>query len=269
MFTGAGTLTNVATVIAGSGLGLLIGHRLSERVRSTVTSALGLVTLLIAAQSAFAVSDPELIDAVGSSAPVLVVLGSLVIGGIVGSWFRLEDRLEDAGGWLQRKLVRRGPLSPPEPDVPSILEADAATPPASAGRERFVEGFVISSLVFCVGPLTILGSINEGLGNGADQLLLKAVLDGFASLAFAASFGIGVMASALSIAVIQGTLTALGALLGSFLPDAHLLALTATGGLILVGVAFRLLNLKAIPVADLLPALVIAPILCQIAVAVN
>ena len=256
MFTGLGTLTNVATVIVGSGLGLLIGHRLSERVRSTVTSALGLVTLLIAAQSALAVSDPELIDAVGDSAPVLIVLGALVIGGIIGSWFRLEDRLEDAGGWLQSAAADAA-------TAPSIRTTRG---PASA---TFVEGFVISSLVFCVGPLTILGSINEGLGNGADQLLLKAVLDGFASLAFAASFGIGVMASALSIAIIQGSLTALGALLGSFLPDAHLLALTATGGLILIGVAFRLLNLKAIPVADLLPALVIAPLLCQIAVAVN
>ncbi len=248
MFTGAGTLTNVATVIVGSGLGLVIGHRLSERVRSTVTSALGLVTLLIAAQSAMAVSDPDLIDAVGTSAPVLIVLGALVIGGMLGSWFRLEDRLEEVGTWLQRRLTK----------------ADG-----DESRERFVEGFVISSLVFCVGPLTILGSINEGLGNGADQLVLKSVLDGFASLAFAASFGIGVMASALSVALIQGTLTALGALLGSFLPDAHLLALTATGGLILVGVALRLLNLKAIPVADLLPALLIAPLLCQIAVAVH
>ncbi len=250
MFTGIGTLTNVATVIVGSGLGLLIGHRLSERVRSTVTSALGLVTLLIAAQSAMAVSDPELIDSAGKSAPVLIVLGALVIGGIIGSAFRLEDRLEDVGAWLQQRFTRES--SGPE-----------------EGRERFIEGFVISSLVFCVGPLTILGSINEGLGNGADQLFLKAVLDGFASLAFAASFGIGVMASALSIAVIQGSLTALGAVLGSFVPDAHLLALTATGGLILIGVAFRLLNFKAIPVADLLPALVIAPILCQVAIVMN
>ncbi|MBC7632071.1 MAG: DUF554 domain-containing protein [Flavobacterium sp.] len=248
MFVGIGTATNVATVIAGSGLGLLVGHRLSLRVRSTVTSALGLVTLLIAAQAAVQVSDPALTDAVGTSAPVLIVLGSLVIGGMLGSWGRLEDRLEAFGGWLQARLTRGD---------------------ADEGRERFIEGFVISSLVFCIGPLTILGSINEGLGNGADQLLLKAALDGFAALAFAASFGIGVMASALSVAVIQGSLTLLGALLGSFLPEAHLIALTATGGLILIGVAFRLLELKVIPVADLLPALVVAPVLCQIAIALN
>ena len=250
MFVGFGTVANVATVVAGSGLGLLVGHRLNPHVRTTVTSALGLVTLLIAAQAAFAVSDTAFTDAVGSSAPLLIVLGSLVLGGIAGSLLRLEDRVEMFGGWLQSRLARGG-----DDDG----RADA--------RDRFVEGFVISSLVFCIGPLTILGSLNEGLGNGADQLLLKATLDGFAALAFAASFGIGVMASALSVGVIQGALTLLGALLGSFLPDAHLAALTATGGLILVGVALRLLDLKTFAVADLLPALVIAPVLCQIVVA--
>jgi uncharacterized membrane protein YqgA involved in biofilm formation len=248
MFVGIGTVTNVLTVVLGSGLGLLIGHRLSLGVRTTVTSALGLVTLLIAGQAAFAVSDPALSDAVGTSAPMLIVLGALVLGGIAGSLLRLETRIESFGGWLQGKLTRGD---------------------GGEGRDRFIEGFVISSLVFCIGPLTILGSINEGLGNGADQLLLKSTLDGFAALAFAASFGFGVMASAVSVAVIQGSLTILGAALGSFLPDAHLEALTATGGLILVGVALRLLDLKTIPVADLLPALVIAPLLCQLAVAVH
>ncbi|NRQ50940.1 DUF554 domain-containing protein [Aeromicrobium stalagmiti] len=248
MFVGFGTVTNIVAVVAGSGLGLLIGHRLSPHVRTTVTSALGLVTLLIAAQAAMQVADRDLRDAVGSSAPMLIVLGSLVLGGIIGSLLRLEERLESFGGVLQRRLTRGE---------------------AGEARDRFVEGFVISSLVFCIGPLTILGAINEGLGNGADQLLLKSTLDAFAALAFAASFGIGVMASAVSVALIQGSLTVLGALLGSFLPDAHLVALTATGGLILVGVAMRLLDLKAIAVADLLPALLVAPLLCQLAIAVR
>jgi uncharacterized membrane protein YqgA involved in biofilm formation len=247
MFVGFGTVTNVATVVAGSGLGLMIGHRLSPHVRTTVTAALGLVTLLIAAQAALAVSDADLTDAVGDSAPTLIVLGSLALGGIVGSVLRLEDRVESLGGRLQGRLSRSG-------------TQDEA-------RDRFVEGFVISSLVFCIGPLTILGSINEGLGNGTDQLMLKSTLDGFAALAFAASFGIGVMASAVSVGLVQGSLTLLGALLGSFLPAAHLAALTATGGLILVGVAMRLLDLKTFAVADLLPALVVAPILCQIVIA--
>ncbi len=248
MFIGAGTVTNMATVLVGSGLGVLVGHRLAPRVRTTVTTALGLVTLLIAAQAAADVTDPDLVDAVGSSAPVLVVLGSLVVGGIVGSLLRLEDRIEDLGGWLQARLTRGQ---------------------GGDSRDRFIEGFVISSLVFCVGPLTILGSINEGLGRGADQLYLKAALDGFAALAFAASFGLGVMASVLSVGAIQGTLTVVGVVLGDVLPDAHLVALTATGGLILVGVAIRLLDLKPIPVADLLPALLVAPVLTEIAVALH
>lgn len=252
-FIGIGTVANTTTVLVGASLGLLIGHRLNERIRTTVTTALGLVTLLIAAQAAAEVSRPALSDAIGTNAPVLVVLGSLVIGGILGAWARLESRLEQVGGWLQRVLTRRHGGSD---------ETDGA-------RQRFIEGFVVSSLVFCVGPLTIIGSINEGLGNGPDQLLLKAVLDGFASLAFAASLGVGVLASALSVAVIQGSLTLLGAGLGEFLPEAHLIAITATGGLILIGVALRLLEIKQLPVADLLPALIVAPVLVQVVVAVQ
>ena len=262
MFVGAGTVANVATVLVGSGLGVLAGHRLPARVRSTVTTALGLVTLLIAAQAVADVAAPELVDAVGSSAPTLVVLGSLVLGGIAGSFLRLEARLEQLGGWMQDRMARRAVRRAAPP-------SDDASVGASDPRQRFIEGFVLSSLVFCVGPLTILGSINEGLGRGADQLLLKSVLDGFAALAFAATFGIGVMASALSVAVIQGSLTVLGVFLGSFLPEAHLLALTATGGLVLLGVAVRLLDLKPIPVADLLPALLVAPLLTQIALSVH
>lgn len=245
MVIGVGTATNVLTVLLGAGLGMLVGHRLPERVRTAVTTALGLVTLLIAADAAMEVGAPALVDATGRGAPTLVVLGSLAIGGILGAWARLEDRLEDLGGWLQRRLTRG--------------EGD--------GRDRFVEGFVVSSLVFCVGPLTILGSLNEGLGNGAEQLLLKSVLDGFAALAFAASFGIGVMASALSVGLVQGSLTLLGVLLGSLLPAPHLLAITAVGGLVLVGVALRLLDVKKLPVADLLPALLVAPLLTQLAIA--
>jgi len=131
----------------------------------------------------------------------------------------------------------------------------------SAERRRFVEGFVTASLVFCVGPLTILGSLSDGLGRGIDQLALKSTLDGFAAIAFAASFGWGVAASALAVLVVQGTLTLVGLALGDVLPGAHIAALTATGGLILVGVALRLLRIKPLPVGDLLPALLVAPLL--------
>ncbi|KQP26353.1 MULTISPECIES: DUF554 domain-containing protein [unclassified Aeromicrobium] len=269
MFIGAGTLTNVLTVLVGGGLGLLVGHRLPERVRTTVTSALGLVTLLIAADAAAAVNSDALTSSTGRGAPTLIVLGSLAVGGIIGSFARLEDRLEDLGGFLQRRLggsaARQVPLG--DSAGPTTDGGPTDRGPDDGDRERFVQGFVIASLVFCVGPLTILGSLNEGLGRGAEQLLLKSTLDGFAALAFAAAFGVGVLASAISVLVVQGSLTGLGVLVGGLLPAAHLDAVGATGGLILVGVALRLLDLKQLPVADLLPALLVAPALTQLAVA--
>ena len=248
MFPGIGTVVNVATVLLGAGLGVLLGHRLSERTRDVVTDGLGLVTLLIAILSALAVADPALVAHIGSSAPMLVVLGSLLIGGIVGSLLRLEERVESIGGWLQRRLT---------------------SDTGSTERHRFVEGFVAASLLFCTGPLTILGSLNDGLGRGADELFLKSALDGFAAMAFAASFGWGVAASALTVIVVQGGLTVVGVLLGDVLPDAHVAALTAVGGLLLVGIALRLLRVRQIPVTDLLPALVVAPFLVALAAAVG
>lgn len=248
MIPGIGTAVNVATVLLGSTIGVLLGNRLPQRTRDVVTDALGLVTLLIAGTSAVAVLDDDLADRVGDSAPMLIVLGSLLVGGIVGSLLRLESRVEAFGGWLQSRLAGEA---------------------GSAERHRFIEGFVVSSLVFCTGPLTILGSLNDGLGNGAEQLVLKAALDGFAAIAFAASFGWGVAASAITIVVVQGSLTLLGLAIGGVLPDAQLAAITATGGLLLIGVALRLLRIREIPVADLLPALLVAPLLVELAAALH
>lgn len=263
MFRGAGTLLNVATILLGSGLGVLLGHRLPQRTREVVTDGLGLVTLLIAATSAAAVLDPALLDAVGSSAPVLIVLASLLLGGIAGSLLRLEDRLERLGARLRRRLSpgRAGPRTRAEAIPQAIPQA---IPVAATGDGRFVEGFVTASLVFCVGPLAVLGPLDDGLGLGIDKLALKATLDGFASIAFAASLGWGVAASVVAVAGVQGSLTVLAALLGGLLPEPHLLALTATGGLVLLGVGLRLLRVRAVPVADLLPALLVAPVLTQL-----
>lgn len=244
MFPGVGTLVNVVAVLLGAGLGVALGHRLHQRTRDVVTDGLGLVTLVIALLSAFAVTDPVLVADIGGSAPMLVVLGSVLVGGITGSLLHLERRVEGLGGWLQRRLTSEE---------------------GSAERHRFIEGFVASSLLFCTGPLTILGSLNDGLGRGAEELLLKSVLDGFAAMAFAASFGWGVAASALTIVVVQGGLTLLGVLLGDVLPAAYVSALTATGGVLLIGVALRLLRIREIPVADLLPALLVTPFLVALA----
>lgn len=240
MIPGTGTAVNIATVLLGSVIGRYAGHLLPERTRQLVTDALGLVTLLIAATSAMAVLDVEFAEAVGDAAPLLIVLGSVLVGGIAGSLARIEERVEGVGGWLQRRLAGGA---------------------SNADRRRFVEGFVVASLIFCTGPLTILGSLSDGLGLGADELYLKSVLDGFAAIAFAAAFGWGVAASAVTIAVVQGGLTLVGALLGDVLSEAQVAAITATGGVLLVGVAVRLLDLRRVAVADLLPALIVAPIL--------
>lgn len=206
LFPGIGTAVNVATVLIGSSLGLLLGARLPTRTRDTVTDALGLVTLLIGALSAAEVTSSALSAAVGSSAPVLIVLGALLLGGIAGSSLDIEARLEGFGGWLRTRLARRGSVR--RRVAAGTFSGNAASGNVSAGtlsaniasseqaaRERFIEGFVTASLIFCVGPLTILGSLSDGLGRGPDQLILKSVLDGFASIAFAASLGAGVMVS--------------------------------------------------------------------------
>jgi uncharacterized protein len=249
LFPGAGTALNVLTVLVGSGIGLLLRQRFPVRTRDVVTDALGLVTLLVAALSASDVLGPALAAEVGGSAPVLIVLGSLLLGGITGSLLRLEHRLESLGRAIQRRTTGRG--SP-------------ASSTADGEEHRFVQGFLTASLVFCVGPLTVLGALSDGLGRGIDMLSLKSVLDGFAAIAFAASLGVGVVASALTIIVVQGGFTLAGVLLGDVLPEAHVSALTATGGLLLVGVALRLLQIRQVPVADLLPALLVAPVLVEV-----
>ena len=260
-FIGIGTLVNASTVLIGGTLGLLLGHRFPERTQRVVTDGLGLVTLVIAGTTAAAVTSVALEDAVG--APLLVVLAAVLLGGIAGSLLRLEDRLEQLGDWLHGLTGARLDAGP---DV--APDADPDADPDLGERARFIDGFVTSSLVFCVGPLTVLGSISEGLGEGPDQLLLKAGLDGFAAIAFTAAFGWGVLASVVTILLVQGGLTGLGAVLGDFLPTAHVDALTATGGVLLFAVALRLLQLRVMPlrVADLLPALVFAPVVVQLVV---
>lgn len=253
-FPGLGTVINVVTVVAGALAGMAVGHRFPERTRSVVTDCLGLVTLMVAGLSVVSVTDGGLRDAVGSGVPVLVVLGSLLIGSITGSLLRIEERLEGLAGVIQRRVARRGRA------VAGAAETDHAE------RERFIEGWMSASLLFCVGPLTILGTLSDGLGRGIDMLVLKSVLDGFAALAFASTFGIGVLLSAVSVAVIQGSLTVVGMALGAIMPDPHIAALTATGGLLLGGIGLRLLRIREVPVGDMLPALVVAPLLTQLVV---
>ena len=235
MFRGIGTVINIVTILLGTAVGVSLGSRLPERTRNVITDVLGLVTAVVAISAGSAVASPALKKAVGSGA-LLIVLGALLIGGIIGSLLRLEDRLNNIGETLKSKF-------------------------GNQENGNFVEGFVTASLIFVVGPLAILASVSDGLGNGIDQLLLKSTLDFFASMAFAASLGWGVAASAIVVGLYQGAWTLLGWLLGNVMRDFAIAAMTATGGLMLAGISLRLLKIRHIPIGDLLPALAIAPLL--------
>jgi uncharacterized protein len=237
---GLGTLINAAAIVGGAGLGTVAGHRLPDRVRDTVTDVLGLITLVIGGLDVASLLDPALTRAVGSRAPLLIMLGALVLGSAVGAAVHLERRLEQLGDWMQRRLAR------------------------DEKEGSFSEGFVTASLVVAVGPLAILGALSDGLGRGIDQLVIKSVMDGVICIAFGASLGWGVAAAALSVIAVQGSFTVIGATLGTFLPDAEIATISAVGGVLLLGVGLRILNVRPVPVANMLPALILGPLLTWI-----
>ena len=230
---GLGTAINVATIIVGTGVGLLVGGRIPERARTTVLQSVGLVVLVVGVSQAL------------RSDNIVFPLVSVVIGALVGEAVGIEDRLESLGDRIRRRVER-----PPD------------TAPNEAPEENtFVEGFVAASLLFCVGPLAVLGSIADGLEGDIGLLAVKAALDGLVSIVFAATLGWGVAFSALPVLVYQGALTLLAGSADSVLSERMVLEGTATGGIMVLGISMRLLDLKQVRVGSLLPALVIAPVL--------
>lgn len=236
-----GTLINVATVLAGTGLGLLLGGRLPDRLRRTVMDVLGLFTVVLGLVNAMDTFGDELAAAVGRGA-VLIVLGSLLVGAVVGELLDLEGALERVGDRLRRAVRRRGAEGPDE------------------GGGRFVEGFVVASLVFCVGPLTVLGSLQDGLTGDFELLAIKSLLDGFASLAFASALGIGVGFSAVSVLLVQGGIALGAGALEGVITDPMIAAMNAAGGVLVLAIGLRLLEIRQVRVANLLPALLLAPL---------
>jgi uncharacterized membrane protein YqgA involved in biofilm formation len=225
---GIGTVVNVVTVLLGTMAGVVLGNRLPERLRTAVLQAVGLVTLVIGAR-----------DALGTR-NIVFPLVALILGAAVGEALRIEDRLEALGGAIRRRFENDG-------------EGDDS---------RFVEGFVAASLLFCVGPLTILGSIRDGLGgpDHAQLLLVKAALDGTVAIAFASTLGWGVGFSALTIVVVQGTLTLAAGAADRVLTDRMIVEMSAAGGVMVIGIGLRLLDVRKVAVGSMLPALVLAPI---------
>lgn len=233
-----GTFINVATVLIGGAIGLLFGSRIPDRFKNTVIAGMGLFTAAMGLQMFF------------KSENQLIVLGALLIGILLGEWWRIEDRLQALGQSLEKRFSR---------DV----ETDSSTEATSGSR--FVRGFMVSSLLFCVGPMTILGSIQDGLTGDYNLLAVKSTLDGFASLAFASTLGVGVLFSSLIVLVFQGSISLLAGFLSSIISDPMMNEMTATGGVILVGLAISsLLDIKKIRVGNFLPALAIAPLIVWI-----
>jgi uncharacterized membrane protein YqgA involved in biofilm formation len=243
MIIGLGTLINVVAIVVGAAAGVLLGNRLSEKTSRVVTDGLGLVVLVLGGLNVMSLLDEELVSAVGPGIPLLIVIGAILIGGIIGSALKIEQRLEQLGTSLQKRFAGKG---------------------SKASKEKFITGFVNASLVFTIGPLAILGALSDGLGQGIEQLATKSILDGFASLAFAASLGWGVALSAIPVGLWQGLITVLAFSIGAVVSAPLISALTATGGVLLLGVGLRLLQIRPVAVGNMLPALIVAPVITLI-----
>ena len=248
-----GTFINVAAILLGGALGLVFGSRFPDRVRHTVLAGMGLFTAVLGIQMTFDTQQP------------LIIAGSLLIGSLLGEWWRIEDRLRDLGAWLEERLTRR---KAGEASIAgdSVLGASPATNHGS----RFVRGFLTASLVFAIGPIAILGSIQDGLSGDYNLLAIKSLLDAFGALAFASSLGVGVLFSSLVILVYQGSISLAANQVQSLLTTPMTDEMTATGGVLLLGLAIsNLLEIKSIRVGNFLPALLVAPIIVAILTALG
>jgi len=223
-----GTFLNIVTVLIGGVIGLIFGARIPEKLKATVIAGMGLFTAAMGLQMFLKTENP------------LIVLGALLLGTLLGEWWRIEDGLQNLGKFLEQRF--------------SKTDDD--------GSNTFVRGFLTASLLFCVGPMTILGSIQDGLTGNYNLLAVKSVLDGFASMAFASTLGVGVMFSTVIIFVYQGGISLLAAQLNAIVTAAMMNELTATGGVILLGLAISsLLEIKKIRVGNMLPGLLVAPVI--------
>jgi uncharacterized protein len=228
-----GTLINIATVLGGTLAGVTVGGRLSASAQQRVLAGLGMITLVIGVDLALAWGGEDT-----TNKTPLFVLGGILMGGLVGEAIGIERRLEAFGDAIQARLTRTG-----------------------NGHSTVSEGFVTASLLFCVGSLTVVGSIQDGLTGDYSTLATKAVLDGFASVALAATLGWGVALSAVTILVVQGFLTLGAGLFDDLLQGEALAVLTSAGGVTVIGIGLKLLDIKDVKVGNFLPALVIAPCL--------
>ena len=225
---GLGTLINTATVVVGGTVGIAMGDKIPERVRTIVVQVIGMLTIGLG-----------LSDLLKTHNMVFPLLG-MVFGAVIGEVLRIEDRLEGIGEIIRQRFAKR------------------------QDPGRFISGFVTASLLFCIGPLTILGAIQDASGATPQLYIIKGTLDGFMSVIFGAIHGVGVLFSAVSVFIVQGTLTLFGTRLDSLLNDRMRIELFATGGLAVMAIGLNLLEIKKIRLGSLLPGLIITPILVKL-----
>ncbi|MGH2818961.1 MAG: DUF554 domain-containing protein [Actinomycetota bacterium] len=257
---GLGTLINLATVTLGGIAGVFIGDRLPDRMRETVMQGIGLVTVAVAVVGFEPLFDPD-----DGLKRFVIMIVAMILGAIGGESLRLEDRLEAAGERLKRRFEVRdrslGIVSDPRDRPPEGRELRQNGAEQHSG---FVEGFVVASTVFCAGPLTVLGSVEDGLGISIRLLAIKSTLDGFAALGFASVYGWGVLGSLVTIALYQGALTLAAAAVEPALTTEVLAELGAVGSLLVLGIGLRLLQIARIRVVNLMPALFLGPLIAGV-----
>jgi uncharacterized membrane protein YqgA involved in biofilm formation len=240
-----GTFINVAAILIGGIIGLIFGSRIPERYKSTVIAGMGLFTMAMGLQM-FLKSNNQ-----------LIVLGALLIGALLGEWIGIEDGLQTLGETLEKRFSRNANPIDQTLDKP-------------ASNSRFVRGFMVTSLLFCIGPMAILGSLQDGLTGDYKLLAVKSTLDGFGAIAFASTLGVGVLFSSFMVLIYQGGISLLAGQLSAIVTDPMMAEMTATGGVILMGVALSsLLEIKKIRVGNFLPALAVAPLIVWILSFIN
>lgn len=235
----SGTWINIATVLIGTILGLMLRNRLPKRMQQIIVQGVGLITLFVG----FSMADSLAKVQAGNVSGVILGLLAIACGGVLGEWWQIESKLNAIGNWLKRRF---------------------------RGGGRFTEGFVAASLLFCIGPMTLIGSLNNGLTGDNSLLVLKATMDGLTSIALTGSYGIGVGFSIVTIALFQGGVSLAAGIMAQALPDPandpQILLVTGVGGITIVGLGLNLLEIAKVRVASFLPALVLVAIGYAIAV---
>lgn len=244
-----GTLVNTGTIIVGSVIGLIVHSRLSTKMSGIVIQGLGLVTMGIGISMSL------------ESQNLILSVISIVAGAIIGQWIDIDQWLRNLSGFLEKR-AKKSSVKSIDNDQPLTAESNAeAGRDVEDSKSRFTEAFITASMLFCVGSMAILGSIEDGMGNEPKLLITKSIMDGVAAVALASSLGIGVIFSALPVLIYQGAITLFATFIMNYMSPAMTANMTGVGGILLIGLAMSILKIKNMNVTNMLPSLIIVVVL--------